>query len=101
MAATDAQFRYGQGCKGSWGASLLYQMTGEPQYEAFIHRVGDWYVTRQASDGWWAPESARQEPAGRGDRGHARVVTHLDTLLGGLASRPPEEPRRETTAAGG
>ena len=53
MAATDAQFRYGQGCKGSWGASMLDQMTGEPLDEAFIYgwATGTLHARRQTAGG--------------------------------------------------
>src|SRR2546421_32659 len=47
IGSSDAQFTYPAACKGSWGASLLWQLTGEPRYEAFTFRMGDWYVDRQ------------------------------------------------------
>ena len=90
MSATDAQFKYPAACKGSWGASLLYQITGEPQYEDYLYRMGDWYVGLQQADGWWHS----LDDANRGE--HIEItlefVVHLDTLIGALASRPPSAP---------
>jgi len=86
MDATDAQFFYPAACKGSWGAALLWQITGEPAYEAFAWRMGDWYRAAQEPDGWW-------HPIGGDDPGGVIEITlefamHLDTLIGALASRP-------------
>jgi hypothetical protein len=55
MSCTDAQFKYPSVCKSSWGAALLYQITGEPEYRSWLHRMGDWYLAGQESDGWWHP----------------------------------------------
>ncbi|HVA87609.1 MAG TPA: hypothetical protein VNF73_14995 [Candidatus Saccharimonadales bacterium] len=89
MAATDAQFKYPAACKGSWGASLLYQITGEAEYEAFAYRMGDWYVGLQEPDGWWHP----LEETSLGDVIEITLefVMHLDTIIGALASRLPVE----------
>jgi hypothetical protein len=85
IAATDGQFNYPAACKGSWGSSILYQITGEPQYRAFTERMGDWYVARQEPQGWWHP----LEVTTPGDVIEVTLefVMHLDTLIGGLASR--------------
>ena len=91
MAATDAQFRYGEACKGSWGAAVLYQVTGEPQYEAFGYRMGDWYLGRQQPEGWWHPNPLVESPLGNVIEVTLEFVMHLDTLIGGLASRPAHQ----------
>lgn len=53
MAATPAQFKYGPVCKSGWGSSLLYEVTGEPEYEAWTYRMGDWFVEHQDPAGFW------------------------------------------------
>jgi hypothetical protein len=85
MAATDAQFQYPAACKGSWGSSLLWQLTGDESYEAHTYRMGDWYVERQEPAGWWHPLVERS----LGDVIEATLefVMHLDTLIGGLSAR--------------
>ena len=55
IGSTDGQFNWPAACKGSWGSSLLWQLTGDPRYEAFTFRMGDWYVERQEPDGCWHP----------------------------------------------
>ena len=86
--ATDAQFFYPAACKGSWGAALLWQLTGETAYEAFSWRMADWYLASQEPDGWW-------HPLGGDDLAGVIEITlefvmHLDTLIGALASRAPQ-----------
>ena len=86
IAATDAQFKYPAVCKSSWGSSLLYQVTGEQQYLDWTLRLGDWYVATQTAEGCWHPLQERTEA----DRIEVTLefVMHLDTLIGGLSSRP-------------
>ena len=86
MAATEHQFKYGPVCKSGWGSSLLYGITGEPQYQAWSERLGDWFVAGLNEQGYW--------PLGRPDAElgvhiHAALefVMHLDTLISGLSSR--------------
>lgn len=86
MAATDRQFNYAQVCKSSWGSSLLYQLTGEPEYEAWTRRMGDWYTETQHVDGYWTwpgyeSLSSRIELT-------LEFVMHIDTVISGLAARP-------------
>ena len=86
MAATESQFEFAQVCKSSWGSSLLFQITGEDQYREWTHRMGDWYVSTQQPEGYWAWDmhttlGARLELT-------LEFVMHLDTLIGGLAARP-------------
>ena len=89
MAATEAQFKYPSVCKSSWGASLLYQITGEEAYRRWTMRMGDWYVATQEPDGRWHPWVERTE----GDVIEITLefVMHLDTLIAGLASGPQPE----------
>ena len=95
MAATDAQFQYPGACKGSWGSSLLWQLTGDERYEAHTYRMGDWYVDRQEPGGWWHPLVERSP----GDVIEATLefVMHLDTLIGGLSSRALGRPQSDMT----
>lgn len=86
MAATDAQFGYPAACKGSWGSSLLWQLTGEPRYEEHSYRMGDWYVERQEPAGWWHP--LVESSLGDVIEVTLEFVMHLDTLIGALSARP-------------
>lgn len=86
MAATDAQFKYAQVCKSSWGSSLLYQITGEPEYEAWTLRMGDWYAETQHADGFW--QWPGYESLGSRIELTLEFVMHVDTLISGLSSRP-------------
>ena len=85
MAATDAQFDYPAVCKSSWGASLLWQVTGEPEYRDWTLRMGDWYVDTQEPEGWWHP--LVEQTLGDVIEITLEFVMHLDTLIGGLSSR--------------
>ncbi len=86
MSATERQFDWSHVCKSSWGSSLLYQVTGEERYLNWTYKMGDWYVSSQNSEGYWHWDyyttlGAHIELA-------LEFVMHLDTLIGGLASRP-------------
>jgi hypothetical protein len=85
MGSSDAQFNWPAACKGSWGASLLWQLTGDSRYEAFAYRMGDWYVERQEPDGRWHP--LVEQTLGDVTEIGLEFVMHLDTLIGALASR--------------
>jgi len=86
QGSSDAQFNWPAACKGSWGASLLWQLTGDPRYEAFAFRMGDWYVERQEPDGRWHP--LVEQTLGDVIEINLEFVMHLDTLIGALGSRP-------------
>ena len=85
MAATDAQFRYPAVCKSSWGASLLWQVTGDEAYRDWTVRMGDWYVRNQEPEGWWHP--LVEQTLGDVIEITLEFVMHLDTLIGALAAR--------------
>ena len=85
MAATDAQFKYAQVCKSSWGSSLLYQLTGEGAYLEWSCRMGDWYIQTQKPEGCWY--WAGYETLGSRIELTLEFVMHVDTLIGGLVSR--------------
>ena len=85
MAATDAQFKYAQVCKSSWGSSLLYQLTGERAYLDWSFRMADWYVQTQNPHGCWYWPG--YETLGSRIELTLEFVMHVDTLIGGLASR--------------
>ena len=90
IGATEGQFNYPAACKGSWGSSLLYQITGEPAYRSFTERMGDWFAGRQDPQGWWRPLVERT--VGEVIEITFEFVMHLDTLIGGLSSRATIEP---------
>ena len=60
MDATDAQLHYPAACKGSWGASLVWQLTGDPAtLDNFITFHADYDVPPLVSDaehGKWVEE---------------------------------------------
>ena len=86
MNSTERQFDYGQVCKSSWGSSLLYEITGEEQYLSWTYKMGDWYVTNQNAEGYWHWDD--MDTLGAHIHAAFEFVMHLNTLIGGLASRP-------------
>jgi hypothetical protein len=93
MAATPSQFKYGPVCKSGWGSSLLYEITGEPVYEAWTYRMGDWFVEHQDPAGFWpvigqAAEQGSETPLGNLIHNALEFTMHVDTIIAGLSSRP-------------
>lgn len=86
MAATDDQFFYPSACKSSWGAALLYQITGEPQYLAWLGRFARWYIDSQEPEGFWHPW--REERLGDIIEITLEYAMHIATLTGAISSRP-------------
>ncbi|HVA84756.1 MAG TPA: hypothetical protein VNF73_00415 [Candidatus Saccharimonadales bacterium] len=92
MSATDAQFKYGPVCKSGWGSSLLYEITGEPGYEAWTYRMGDWFAAEQHPDGYW-PIKGDGAELGNLIHNALEFAMHVDTIIAGLTSRPiPDAP---------
>ena len=85
MAATDAQFKYAQVCKSSWGSALLYQLTGERSYLDWACRMGDWYIQTRQPEGCW--HWTGYETLGSRIELTLEFVMHVDTLIGCLGSR--------------
>lgn len=85
MAATDAQFSYPSACKSSWGAALLYQLTGEQHYLDWLGRFGQWYLDAQEADGYWHPWV--EETVGDVINITLEYVMHVLTLTGAVNSR--------------
>ena len=102
MRATSAQFKYGPVCKSGWGSSLLDEITGEPAYESWIYRMGDWFVEHQAPEGYWpvigqSAEQGSESPLGNLIHNAIEFTMHVDTIIAGLTSRPiPAAPRRRS-----
>ena len=93
MAATPAQFQYGPVCKSGWGSSLMYEITGEPEYEAWTYRMGDWFVEHQDPAGFWpaiggGAESGGDLPLSSRIHNALEFTMHVDTIIAGLTSRP-------------
>ena len=86
MESTEGQFGFAQVCKSGWGSALLYNVTGDGQYRDWTVRMGDWFSETQSEDGSWRRFSRDQESATIHNA--AEFVVHLDTIIGGLASRP-------------
>ena len=87
MTSTEQQFEYLTVCKSGWGSSLLYLITGEPKYEAWTYRMGDWFVARQHPDGYW-PGDTPDIQEGRLIHNALEFVMHINTVIAGLSSRP-------------
>jgi hypothetical protein len=87
MAGTDAQFSYPSACKSSWGAALLYQITGESQYLDWLGRFARWYIDSQEPDGYWHPWV--EKTLGDVIEITLEFAMHISTLTGALNSRPP------------
>ena len=85
MSATDAQFGYPSACKTSWGAALLYQITGEEVYREWLIRMAHWYIKGQESEGWWHPwvENTTSDVI----EITLEFIQHLKVLAGSLATR--------------
>jgi len=86
IQCTPRQFEFPQVCKSGWGASLLFQVTGEDQYAAWAVKLAHWFADTQASDGSWVFDQSATE--GRTLELTAEFVAHADTIIGCLASRP-------------
>lgn len=86
MAAIDAQFSYPSACKSSWGAALLYQVTGEEEYRAWLGRFARWYLAAQEPEGYWHPWV--EESLGDVIQITLEYVMHIQTLVGAVAVRP-------------
>ena len=85
IQCTDRQFEFPQVCKSGWGAALLYQVTGDPEYGAWSERLGDWFVETQGPDGSWRFDD--DATVGQTVELTAEFVVHLDSIIGGLESR--------------
>jgi hypothetical protein len=86
MAATDAQFSYPSACKSSWGAALLYQITGESQYLDWLGRFARWYIDSQEPAGYWHPWV--ENTLGDIIEITLEYAMHISTLTGAVSSRP-------------
>lgn len=86
MECSDAQFKYPSVCKSSWGASLLYQITGEDVYRQWLHRMAEWYLDGQEREGWWHPWT--EKTSADVIEITLEFIMHLKVLTGALASRP-------------
>jgi hypothetical protein len=85
MAATEAQFSYPSACKSSWGAALLYQVTGEQRYLDWLGRFGQWYMSAQEPEGFWHPWV--EETTGDVIDITIEYLMHVLTLTGAVSSR--------------
>lgn len=92
MRATDAQFGYPSVCKSSWGASLLYQVTGEDEYLSWLGRMAQWYLGQQTDEGFWHPWV--EKCLGDVIEITLEFVVHMKTIIGAVASRPARGPRQ-------
>jgi len=98
VAGTDAQFDHTdsvQVCKFAWGASILYEITGEQQYLGHAVQMARWFMDAQNEDGSWdnSPFLMAREgvhaPSVRIEM-TAEFAQHLTTILTALSSHPRE-----------
>ncbi len=85
MAATDAQFKYPAVCKTSWGAALLFQITGEDVYRDWLARMARWYLDTQDGAGYWHP--AVERCVGDMLEVTLEFIMHIKILTSALVSR--------------
>lgn len=85
MESSDAQFKYPSVCKSSWGAALLYQITGEAPYLDWLRRMAAWYLAGQETEGWWHPW-VEQTDADVIEI-TLEFIMHLQVLRGAVVSR--------------
>lgn len=91
MSSVDAQFKYPSVCKSSWGAALLYQITGEEAYERWLVRMGRWYLDTQEDEGWWHPwvENTTSDVI----EITLEFIMHIKVLVGALSGQNTRRPR--------
>lgn len=94
IAGTPAQFDSTQSvqvCKFAWGASVLFEATGQQKYLDHALKMSKWFANMQRGDGSWEnspflmersddPSSVRMEIT-------AEFVQHLITIITAVASR--------------
>lgn len=94
VSGTDAQFDFDdsvQVCKFAWGASILWEATGDETYRNHAARMGQWFIDAQNDDGSWDnspflmeraedPESVRVEVTAEFVQHQVTVATALGTL---------------------
>ncbi|MDQ6895273.1 MAG: hypothetical protein M3171_01455 [Actinomycetota bacterium] len=85
MAATNAQLRYPSACKSSWGAAVLYEVTGDEVYLDWLGRFARWYLAAQEPEGYWHPWVERTR--GQVIEITLEFVMHLVTLTGAVRGR--------------
>ena len=93
MSSTEAQFNYPSVCKSSWGASLLYQITGDDLYLDWLQRMARWYLDTQEPEGWWHPWVERT--SADVIEITLEFVQHLQVLLGAVSTRRFQGLRRQ------
>lgn len=91
MQATSAQFGYPSVCKSSWGASLLYQITGEQVYLDWLRQMAAWYLDGQETDGWWHPWV--EQTSADIIEITLEFIMHLQVLKGALGAQNTMRPR--------
>jgi hypothetical protein len=91
MSSTEAQFKYPSVCKSSWGAALLYQITGEEIYRDWLDRMARWYLSTQEPEGWWHPwvENTTSDVI----EITLEFIMHMKVLSGALSSQKTNNPR--------
>ena len=83
MTSTEAQFKYPSVCKSSWGAALLYQITGKETYLSWLERMASWYLDTQEPEGWWHPWV--EQSSADVIEITLEFIQHLQVLLGAVA----------------
>ena len=95
VSGTKAQFDHTdsvQVCKFAWGASVLYEATGDPAYLDHMLGMAQWFLDAQNEDGSWDNSPflmarAIHAPSVRIEV-TAEFVQHLTTILNAISSHP-------------
>ena len=87
LDSTEGQFDFAPACKSGWGSSLLYQVTGDPEYRDWTVRMGNWFADTQSEDGSWSTAFPGDGTASSHIHLVAEFVVHVDNIIAGLSSR--------------
>lgn len=95
VSGTEAQFDHTESvqvCKFAWGASVLYEATGDAGYLKHMRDMAQWFLDAQNPDGSWNNSPFLMErathPASVRIEVTAEFVQHLTTILNALSSHP-------------
>jgi hypothetical protein len=89
IRCSDEKYRRPQIGKVGWGASLLYQITGDARYRDVVLKVGEHYVRDQNPEGYWL--NTVFDPKILANEHHqiieltAENIFNIDTILTGLS----------------
>jgi len=76
-----------QACKFGWAAGIMHQAEPDGGWLPWVHRMTQWFLDRQAPEGWWGPSRFADSDPTIADRmvktsEHAMELTVLLAALG-------------------